>query len=62
MMGTHAAPDQLFYDFCLEDHFPSDHLLRQFNCFLDLSDIHRKLVPIQCSIGRPSIDPDPKRR
>ena len=29
MMGTQAAPERLFYDFCLEDHVPDDHLLRR---------------------------------
>ncbi len=24
MMGTQAAPDRLFYDFCLDDHVPGD--------------------------------------
>ena len=28
MVGFQAAPAQLFYDFCLDDHVPSDHLLR----------------------------------
>jgi hypothetical protein len=28
MMGFQAASTQLFYDFCLDDHAPSDHLLR----------------------------------
>ena len=27
-MGVQAASTQLFYDFCLDDHVPSDHLLR----------------------------------
>src|ERR1700749_1687196 len=27
MMGVQAAPAQLFYDFCLDDHDPSHHLL-----------------------------------
>jgi hypothetical protein len=31
MMGTQAAPEQLFYDFCLEDHVPDDHLLRRID-------------------------------
>ncbi len=26
MMGMQAAPERLFYDFCLEDHVPADHL------------------------------------
>ena len=36
MMGMQAAPEQLFYDFCLEDHVPDDHLLRRIDRFLDL--------------------------
>lgn len=58
MMGTQAAPGQLFYDFCLEDHVPDDHLLRRIDRFLDLSDVRRKLKSFYCSIGRPSIDPE----
>jgi len=58
MMGLQAAPDRLFYDFCLEDHVPGDHLVRQIDCFLDLGDNRQKLAPFYCSIGRPSIDPE----
>jgi phenylpropionate dioxygenase-like ring-hydroxylating dioxygenase large terminal subunit len=29
MMGTQATPERLFYDYCLEDHVPDDHLLRR---------------------------------
>ena len=43
MMGTQAAPEQLFYDFCLEDHVPDDHLLRRIDRFIDLSDVRQKL-------------------
>lgn len=32
MMGCQAAPAQLFYDFCLDDHVPADHLLRGLIC------------------------------
>ena len=28
MMGCQAAPAQLFYDFCIDDHVPAEHLLR----------------------------------
>jgi hypothetical protein len=45
MMGMQAAPEQLFYDFCLEDHVPGDHLLRRIDRFLDLSDVRQKLKP-----------------
>jgi len=34
MMGTQAAPERLFYDFCLEDHVPDDHLLRRIDLSL----------------------------
>jgi hypothetical protein len=29
MMGTQTAPAQLFYDFDLERHVPSGHMLRE---------------------------------
>jgi len=58
MMGTQAAPERLFYDFCLEEHVPSDHLLRRIDRFLDLSDLRKTLRPFYCTIGRPSIDPE----
>jgi transposase len=58
MMGTQAVPERLFYDFCLEDHVPDDHLLRRIDRFLDLSDVRQKLKSFYCSIGRPSIDPE----
>ncbi len=31
MMGEQARPEQLFYDFRLDDHVPADHLLRQID-------------------------------
>ena len=58
MMGIQAAPERLFYDFCLEDHVPGDHMLRLIDRFLNLGDIGEKLAPFYCSIGRPSIDPE----
>jgi transposase len=57
MMGLQSEPDQLFYDFCLEDHVPKDHLLRKIDQFLDLDDLREKLRPFYSSLGRPSIDP-----
>jgi hypothetical protein len=52
MMGTQAAPEQLFYDFCLEDHVPDDHLLWRIDRFLDLSDVRQTLKSFYCLIGR----------
>ena len=58
MMGTQAAPAKLFYDFCLDDHVPADHLLRRIDRFLDLEGVRRDLKPFYSHIGRPSIDPE----
>jgi transposase len=57
MMGTQTAPERFFYDFCLEDHVPDDHLLRRIDRFLDLDSVRRELAAHYSHIGRPSIDP-----
>ena len=38
--------------------FLGDHLLRQIDRFLDLSEVRRELKPFYSHIGRPSIDPE----
>ena len=58
MMGVQAASAQLFYDFCLDDHVPSDHLLRSIDGHLDFEDLRQTLKPFYSQIGRPSIDPE----
>jgi transposase len=58
MMGMQTAPAQLFYDFCLNDHVPDDHLLRRIEQFLDLARVRTELKPFYSTIGRPSIDPE----
>jgi transposase len=59
MMGQQADRQQtLFYDFCLEDHVPADHLLRRIAAVLDLSDVRRQLAPYYGAMGRPSLDPE----
>jgi transposase len=58
MMGTQAAPEQLFYDFCLDDHVPDDHMLRRIEPFLDFSGVRSMLKPYYSHLGRPSIDPE----
>jgi transposase len=47
----------LFYDFCLEDHVPQDHLLRKVAKVLDLADVRQQLAPYYSVMGRPSLDP-----
>jgi transposase len=58
MMGMQTAPARLFYDFCLDDHVPDDHLLRRIDQFIDLEKVRTELRPFYSSIGRPSIDPE----
>jgi len=59
MMGS-LAPEQnaLFYDFCLEKHIPSNHLLRRIDQFLDFEPIRDRLNDYYSHTGRPSIDPE----
>ena len=59
MMGQ-LPPSQnaLFYDFCLEKFVSQDHLLRQIDPLLDLSDLRAHLAPYYSHIGRPSVDPE----
>jgi len=44
MMGTQAAPERLFYDFCLEDHVPGNHMLRVIGTWIERSRQRRALV------------------
>ena len=58
MMGRQSGDQApLFYSFNLDQHIPPDHLLRNIDRFLDLSDIHQHLAPFYSEVGRPSIDP-----
>ena len=59
MMGQ-LPPSQntLFYDFCLENYVPQDHLLRQIDPLLDLSDLRDHLASYYSHTGRPSVDPE----
>ena len=59
MMGQ-LPPDQnaLFYEFCLENYVPQDHLLRKIDPLLDLSALRDHLSQFYSHTGRPSIDPE----
>ena len=52
MMGTQIAVPRLFYDFCLDDHVPGDHLLRRIDQFIDLTAVRSELRPFYSNIGR----------
>ena len=43
MMGVQETPARLFYDFCLDEHVPSDHLLRGIARHLDLANLRLSL-------------------
>jgi transposase len=58
MMGCQAAPAQLFYDFCIDDHVPAEHLLRGIDRHLELDSVREQLKPFYSSTGRPSVDPE----
>src|SRR5882762_2291021 len=59
MMGQQGEDRaKLFYEFCLEDRVPVDHLLRKIDRFLDLGTLRQGLAPFYSPIGRPSIDPE----
>lgn len=58
MMGSQTAPERLFYDFCLDDYVPADHLLRRIDRFLDFDGLRSSLRPYYSHLGRPSIDPE----
>jgi transposase len=53
-----VASEQLFYDFCLEDHVPADHLLRGIDRHVDLTPIRVALKPFYSRTDRLSVDPE----
>src|SRR6478736_3084297 len=59
MMGERTvAQEALFYEFSIERHVPTDHLVRAIDRFVDLSGIRAHLRPFYSDMGRPSIDPE----
>jgi transposase len=59
MMGDrHVAQAALFYEFSLETHVPTRHLLRSIDRFVELDSLRRELAPFYSDIGRPSVDPE----
>ena len=61
MMG-HRQVEQpaLFYEFSLERHVPTDHLLRSIDRFVELGELRRELAPFYSAhwptIGRSRTD------
>ncbi len=53
-----GGQQRLFYSFNLEDHLPTQYLLRSIDQCLDLSDLRSHLADFYSPIGRLSIDPE----
>lgn len=59
MMGFHERDQgQFFYDFCLDEVVPGDHLVRRLADVVDLSWVRGELSGYYSHTGRPSIDPE----
>ena len=59
MMGAPVGrEDRLFYEFCLEDRVPADHLLRKIDRVLQLDWLRQRLGPYYSHTGCPSVDPE----
>ncbi len=58
MMGRRNQDQgRLFYEFCLDEVVPDDHLVRRIGALLDLSWVYTELAPYYSGVGRPSVDP-----
>lgn len=58
MMGRQSAPEELLYQFRLEDCIPADHPLRQLDAVINLDRVKTILAEHYSHTGRPSIDPE----
>ena len=59
MMGQQShGQNQLFYDLCIDQYVPTNHLLRQIDQVLDLGPLRQHLSSFYSKTGRPSIDPE----
>ncbi|MEP0940596.1 MAG: IS1182 family transposase [Rhizobiaceae bacterium] len=58
MMGVRKTEAQLFYEFDLDAHVPTNHVLREIDRFLDMDGMREAIRPFYSHTGRPSIDPE----
>ena len=59
MMGDRqVVQGSLCYEFSIETHVPTDHLLRSIDRFVDLAELRAHLAPFYSTTGRPSVDPE----
>ena len=53
MMGRQRrGQERLFYEFCLDEIVPADHVVRRIDAVLDTSWIHQELAPYYSTLGR----------
>lgn len=57
MQGKKQRTSKLFYQFCLEDAVPPDHIYRRINHALDLRFLYRRTRTYYGKDGQQSIDP-----
>ena len=58
MMGRRVMAEPLFHNFRLEDHVPTDHVLRAVDQLLDTGFVRKVMTPYYATMDRPSIDPE----
>ena len=58
MMGFQGTPARLFYDFCLDEHVPFDHMLTGVDRHRALDDLRQSLKAFYGLMGRPWVDPE----
>ena len=58
MSQQSSGQNQLFYDLCIDQYVPAEHLLRQIDQVLDLSPLRQHLSSFYSKTGRPSVDPE----
>jgi len=58
MAARQEAQSALFYEFAIESHVPSDHMLRAVDRLVDLAGLRQHLGAFQSSTGRPSVEPE----
>lgn len=59
MMGMLETDQRrFFYDFCLDDAVPADHLVRKIDAVLDFGWLRPALTACYSHTGRPSVDPE----
>jgi transposase len=57
VLGRKTFEPKLFYQFCLEDRVPEDHLLRRVAAVVDFGFVRRLTARFYSHTGQPGVDP-----